>query len=158
VHGIRRLGAGDIAAARALNALFGEAFAEPETYGADWPDDDWLDAILARAGVIVLVAEAERSVIGGLVAYLLPKLELRRSEIYVYDLAVAGTHRRQGVATALLKALGPIAAKAGAHAVFVQADREDAPAIALYDALGRREEVLHFDLALPATAHEEASE
>jgi aminoglycoside 3-N-acetyltransferase I len=32
--------------------------------------------------------------------------------------------------------------------VFVQADREDTPAIALYASLGAPEEVLHFDLAV----------
>jgi aminoglycoside 3-N-acetyltransferase I len=31
--------------------------------------------------------------------------------------------------------------------MFVQADRGDAPAIALYESLGTREEVLHFDIA-----------
>jgi len=32
--------------------------------------------------------------------------------------------------------------------IFVQADLGDAPAIALYSKLGRREEVLHFDIAV----------
>jgi aminoglycoside 3-N-acetyltransferase I len=30
--------------------------------------------------------------------------------------------------------------------IFVQADYVDAPAVALYEKLGRREEVLHFDI------------
>jgi aminoglycoside 3-N-acetyltransferase I len=34
----------------------------------------------------------------------------------------------------------------GAWAVFVQADYGDEPAIALYEKLGVREEVLHFDI------------
>ena len=32
--------------------------------------------------------------------------------------------------------------------MFVQADLDDAPAIALYMKLGTREEVLHFDIAI----------
>ncbi|MFJ7832747.1 hypothetical protein ACIQX0_00665 [Methylobacterium sp. NPDC097213] len=36
---IRRLGPGDVRAMRALNALFGRAFAEPDTYGGAPPDD-----------------------------------------------------------------------------------------------------------------------
>jgi len=32
--------------------------------------------------------------------------------------------------------------------VFVQADPPDAPAVALYDKLGTREEVLHFDISV----------
>ena len=41
-----------------------------------------------------------------------------------------------------------IAAARGAHVIFVQADTgpEDQPAIALYTKLGRREDVLHFDI------------
>lgn len=39
-----------------------------------------------------------------------------------------------------------IAGELGAWTVFVQADRTDDAAIALYSGLGRREDVLHFDL------------
>jgi aminoglycoside 3-N-acetyltransferase I len=41
-----------------------------------------------------------------------------------------------------------IAAERGAYVIFVQADTgtEDAAAIALYDKLGTREQVLHFDI------------
>jgi hypothetical protein len=35
----------------------------------------------------------------------------------------------------------------GAYVIFVQADLEDGPAIALYSKLGIREDVLHFDIA-----------
>ena len=39
-----------------------------------------------------------------------------------------------------------IAMRRGAWAVFVQADYGDDPAISLYEKVGRREEVLHFDI------------
>lgn len=55
-------------------------------------------------------------------------------------------HRRQGVATALISALKPIAASRNARVIFVQADHWDDPAIALYTKLGDREDVLHFDI------------
>lgn len=84
--------------------------------------------------------------LGGLAAYELRKFEQERSEIYIYDLAVAAAHRRQGIATALIAALARYAAACGARVLFVQADREDAPAIALYAKLGAREDVLHFDI------------
>ncbi len=45
-------------------------------------------------------------------------------------------------------ALRRIAAARGSYVIFVQADLGDAPAIALYSKLGRREEVLHFDIAV----------
>jgi aminoglycoside 3-N-acetyltransferase I len=58
-------------------------------------------------------------------------------------------HRREGIATALIGELKNIAATRGAYVIFVQADLGDAPAIALYTKLGAREDVLHFDIAVP---------
>lgn len=84
--------------------------------------------------------------IGGLVAYELDKLEQERSEIYIYDLAVDDAFRRQGVATSLIRHLGEIASRRGAWVIYVQADYGDEPAIALYTKLGRREDVMHFDI------------
>jgi aminoglycoside 3-N-acetyltransferase I len=92
-------------------------------------------------------------VIGGLAAYELVKFEQERSEIYIYDLAVRAEARRRGIATRLIGELQQIAAKRGAWVIYVQADKgeEDQAAIALYERLGTREEVVHFDIAVPAT-------
>ncbi|MEJ1159382.1 AAC(3)-I family aminoglycoside N-acetyltransferase [Prosthecomicrobium sp. N25] len=146
---IRLLGPGDLEHVEALLTVFGEAFGEPETYGAARPDAAYLRRLLARDSVIVFVALAEGAVVGGLVAYELPKIEQARSEIYLYDLAVAEPFRRQGIATALIEALRTEAAARGAWVIFVQADYVDPPAIALYEKLGTREEVLHFDIPVP---------
>lgn len=143
---IRRLGSGDVAVLQALNRLFAAAFEEPSTYQGDPPDAAYLRDLLAQPGFFALVAERDDEILGGLVAYELRKFERVRSEVYIYDLAVAAAHRRQGIATALIRALGPHAAARGAWVMFVQADRDDAPAVALYNRLGRREDVLHFDI------------
>lgn len=45
--------------------------------------------------------------------------------------------------------LREIAVERGAWVIFVQADYGDEPAIALYNKLGTREEVLHFDIDVP---------
>src|SRR5690606_19009782 len=102
--------------------------------------------LLASDSFIALVALKGEAIVGGVAGYELKKFEQRRSEIYIYDLAVAREHRRQGVATALINELRKIAAERGAYVIFVQADTgiEDAPAIALYTKLGVREDVLHF--------------
>ncbi len=143
---IRRLGAGDVAAMRGLNALFADVFDDRASYADRPPSDAELADALGRPGTIPLVAEREGTIVGGLVAYEMRKLEQARSEIYIYDLAVLGSHRRQGIATALIEALKPIAKACGAWMIFVQADPGDDPAIALYDKLGLREDVLHFDI------------
>lgn len=143
---IARLGAEDVAGARALNAMFGAAFEEPDQYDAHPPSDAWLRARLADPNMISLVARADDAVVGGLTAYILSKLEQERREIYIYDLAVADSHRRRGVASALIGALQDMAASLGAWVIYVQADHGDDPAIALYTKLGTREDVLHFDI------------
>ena len=143
---LRRLTPADGPRLRALNALFGEAFDDPETYGAAPPSQAYLEALLAKDHVIALVALAGGDVAGGLVAYEMDKFERERREVYIYDLAVAEPYRRRGIATALIRRLQQIAADRGAWVVFVQADHGDDPAIALYEGLGVREEVLHFDI------------
>ena len=95
---------------------------------------------------IALAAVVDETVVGGLAAYELRKFEQDRTEIYIYDLAVAAGHRRKGIATALIRELQLMATEREAYVIFVQADQSDPPAIALYSKLGRREDVLHFDL------------
>ena len=129
-----------------MNRLFGRAFEEPDTFGDAPPRDSYIDGLLGDATFVALVAERGNRIIGALAAYQLRKYEQERSEFYIYDLAVEEDCRRQGAATALIQALQRIAASAGAWVIFVQADPPDAPAVALYEKLGTREEVLHFDI------------
>ena len=132
----------------ALLTTFGEAFDEVDTYGKNRPGEDYLRRLLASDYFIALVALKGDEVVGGIAAYELKKFEQERSEIYIYDLAVAAAHRRQGVATALIQELKNIAVARGAYVIFVQADIGDDPAIELYTKLGAREDVLHFDIAV----------
>lgn len=143
---IERLGAADIARMREMLELFGEVFGEEATYGAAQPDDAYLRRLLKQSSFIALAASAEDRIVGGLAAYELVKFEQARSEIYIYDLAVAESWRRQRVATALIDEVRSIARDAGAWMIFVQADPTDAPAVALYRKLGSEEQVLHYDI------------
>jgi len=145
---IHRLAAGDIDQVRGLLAVFGQAFEDVPTYTRAQPDQQYLDKLLGSETVVALVALQGAEVIGGLVAYELEKLEQRRSEIYIYDLAVAEQHRRRGVATGLITQVRNIAAQRDVHIIFIQADLEDEPAIQLYTKLGIRADVLHFDIAV----------
>lgn len=154
-HGtaIRRLGLGDLALMKAMLVLFGEVFEEPETYGGAVPRDGYLQRLLAGDHFLAFVAVKGEAVVGGLAAYVLEKFEQERREIYIYDLAVAEPHRRQGIATALIRATQREAAALGAWVIMIQADHGDAAPVALYSKLGTREAVLHFDIAVePAAA------
>jgi aminoglycoside 3-N-acetyltransferase I len=145
---IHRLAPDDVAMMEALSTTFGEAFHEVGTYGGARPSAAYLKRLLGSDDFIALAALKGGDVVGGMAAYELRKFEQERSEIYIYDLAVAAAHRRQGIATALILELRKIAAERGAYVIFVQADHGDGPAIALYTKLGTREDVLHFDIAV----------
>ena len=142
------LGPDDLSQMRQLNALFGRAFDEIDTYSGEPPDDGYLTKFLGRPHVVVIVAVEASAVLGGLVAYELEKFERRRSEFYIYDLAVDAAHRRRSVASACIERLRTIARERGGSVIFVQADPPDAPAIALYQKFGVAEKVLHFELPL----------
>ncbi len=148
---IRQLSVDDVGLMESMLTTFGEVFNDVETYGAHRPSREYLRRLLGSDSFVALAAIKGASLVGGLAAYELKKFEQERSEIYIYDLAVAVAHRREGIATALILGLRGIARARGAYVIFVQADTaaEDAAAIALYTKLGRREEVLHFDIDVP---------
>lgn len=143
---IRRLSADDADAFAAMLNLFAEVFGDPETYAARPPPAPYVEGLLDAETFVALVAEADRQIVGGLAGYVLPKFEQARSEVFVYDLGVAADHRRQGVATALLEALKPVARRAGAHCIWVMADIEDDAPVAVYSRLGRRLDAAHFTI------------
>jgi aminoglycoside 3-N-acetyltransferase I len=128
----------DLALMEELLAVFGEAFDEVDTYSSSRPSDVYLKRLLSKDYFIVIAALKNGAVVGGLAAYELQKFEQERSEIYIYDLAVAAEHRREGIATALILELKKIAVARAAYVIFVQADIGDDPASTLYEARGTR--------------------
>lgn len=143
---VRRLGPADLFPFRAMQAVYADAFDDAESYLARPPSDAYVTRWLSSSAHILLVAEADGEVVAGLTAYVLEKAEQERAEVYLFDLAVHERHRRRGIATALIRELQALGAELGAWVIFVQADHGDEPAIALYESLGTREEVLHFDV------------
>ena len=136
----------DLGTLKQLLKVFADAFEDPGSYQTAIPSDEYLNGLLGRDDFIPLVALAGDKVVGGLAAYVLTKFEQERSEIYIYDLAIDENYRRQGIATGLINKLREIAREIGAWVIYVQADDGDEPAIKLYESLGTREDVLHFDI------------
>ncbi len=145
---VRQRTSEDVGLLKQVLTVFGDAFDDAETYNGNLPTTEYWHRLLAGDSFIALAALDGADVVGGIAAYELRKFEQDRSEIYIYDLAVAESHRRRGGATALIAELQRVATRRGAGVIFVQADTgpEDQAAIALYTKLGHREEVLHFDI------------
>lgn len=144
---IRRLTQGDITQMKALNDLFGRVFEQPDIYSENPPNRAWLFDLLSDPNFVCLVAEAKNGQIaGGVCAYILKKFEQQRSELFVYDLGVDEAWRRQGVATALIQHLKPVAQAVGAWVIVITADDGDTPATSLYRKLGVEERTLHYDI------------
>ncbi len=146
---LRVLDADDIPTFRSILHLFAVAFEDRSTYAEHPPDDAYIRSLLSDPNFVAIVASSAAQTVGCLAGYVLRKFEQARSEFYLYDLAVAEEHRRQGIATALIEELKRVCAQRGIYVIFVQADYGDDPAVALYTKLGLREDVMHFDI-LPA--------
>lgn len=143
---VRALTPDDEPLLRDMLDVFGTAFAEPHNYSAQQPDAAYLRELLSSRNFIAVAAIAGQKVLGGLTAYVLPKPEQDRREIYIHDLAVDAAHRRRGVASALIRELRHIAHERGAHVLFIQAERDDVGPVALYGSLGTRLDMIHFEL------------
>lgn len=143
-----QLTASDLPQLKELLWVFGQAFNDPDTYGQAIPNDAYLGSLLKKPHFIALVALHEDKVVAGLTAYVLEKFEQDRREIYIYDLAVLAEHRRRGIATKLINELKLVAKKLDAYVIFVQADQGDEAAIRLYESLGKKEDVYHFDIPI----------
>lgn len=145
-YSYKQLGSEDVPMLQQLLKVFGEAFADMESYQGNIPSEEYLRSLLRKSGFIVVIATAGDQVVGGLTAYVLEKFEQERREIYIYDLAVQEQHRRRGVATKLIDFLRHIAQERGAYVIYVQADKGDEAAIKLYESIGTKEDVFHFDI------------
>ncbi len=137
----------DVTKFKSLLQVFAQSFDDPEHHKAI-PSDAYLESLLTKPHFLALVMMDGETIVGGLTAYELEKYEQERKEIYIYDLAVLEAYRRKGIATALITELRRIAKERGAYVIFVQADTGDEPAIRLYESLGTKEEVLHFDITV----------
>src|SRR5215475_2281354 len=139
-YSYRQLTSADISLLKDLLRVFGEAFGEVETYQGSVPSDDYLTRLLSKQHFIAVAAMNGEEAVGGLAAYELDKFEQDRREIYIYDLAVAESHRRRGIATGMIDELRRIASERNVNVIFVQAHLDDRPAIALYESLGTKQE------------------
>ena len=115
---IRRLGVGD---ERVVEEL---ATREPRT------------ALLGDDRTVFLVAFDGGAPIGFVLAYELLRRHGDRSILFVYEVEVAESHRRRGVATALFRDLARAAREREIGEGFVLTDEENVTAMRFYESVG----------------------
>jgi aminoglycoside 3-N-acetyltransferase I len=100
----------------------------------DGPGDP--EALLADPRTLMLVALDGDLPVGFVLAHMLPRRHGARATLFVYELDVAESHRRRGVASALLARLADLARERGIPAGFVLTEPDNEPANALYGRVG----------------------
>jgi aminoglycoside 3-N-acetyltransferase I len=105
---------------------------ELRTY--DGPGDP--EALLADPRTLMLVAFDGGQPVGFVLAHDLPRRHGERSKLFVYEVDVAESHQRRGIASALLRRLAELARERGIRAGFVLTEPDNGPANALYRSAG----------------------
>lgn len=124
---IRLLGPGDVDAVVAASPLF------------DRPPDRGHAAKFLRASdhfLFVAYAGAEPV---GFVSGVETTHPDKGTEMFLYELAVAESHRGQGIGSALVLALRDLAVERGCHGMWVLTDADNEAAVATYKATGPSE-------------------
>jgi aminoglycoside 3-N-acetyltransferase I len=94
------------------------------------------EALLADRRTLMLVAFDAARPVGFVLAHELPRRHGDRAKLFVYEIDVAESHRRRGIASALLARLAELACERGIPRGFVLAESDNAPANALYRTAG----------------------
>jgi aminoglycoside 3-N-acetyltransferase I len=93
-------------------------------------------ALLADPRTLMLVAFDGDDPVGFVLAHELPRRHGPRAKLFLYEVDVAETHRRRGIASELLARLGELARDRGIRTGFVLAEPDNGPANALYRSVG----------------------
>jgi GNAT superfamily N-acetyltransferase len=94
------------------------------------------EALLADPRTLVLVAFEGEYPVGFVLAHELPRRHGERAKLFVYEVDVTESHRRRGIASALLAQLAELARERGIRTGFVLTERGNGPANALYRSAG----------------------
>jgi ribosomal protein S18 acetylase RimI-like enzyme len=121
---IRRMTAGDVETVLAAGALFDHP-----------PRREWTERFLRSPDHHLIIAfDGERAV--GFVSSVETTHPDKGTEMFVYELGVDESHRRRGVATALLDDLRRTAVAAGCFGMWVGTEPDNVAAIATYRSAG----------------------
>ncbi len=123
---IRRLGREEAPKAVELAEQFKSRAVSPEQVSAALADDR----------LVLMTAEVDGRAVGFALAHALPRFDGRPEKLFLYEIEVRASHRRQGIGRALMEALAAFARKRDHAEVFWITQRSNTAATALYRACG----------------------
>lgn len=136
---IRVLGPGDEALLAEAVAMIGEAELTTERAAAHLKDADLVNVVAVDAGEVV----------GFIYGHVLRRFEA--VSFFIYSVDVQESHRRRGIARAMLQQLKTLMSERGWDEMFVFTNRGNEPAMRLYAAAGGisppPDDVVMFDFA-----------
>jgi len=94
------------------------------------------EALLADPRTLMLVAFDGERPVGFVLAHELARRHGDRAKLFVYEVDVAESHQRRGIAKALLARLAELARERGIRTGFVLTEPDNGPANALYRSAG----------------------
>jgi ribosomal protein S18 acetylase RimI-like enzyme len=99
-------------------------------------DEDQARLFLSRPDNALFVAFVDTKEVGFVTAYRLQHFDTLHAEVFLYEIGVDESFRRQGIATLLISSVKTWAAEVGASEVWVLTEEENSVAKALYTATG----------------------
>lgn len=104
------------------------------------PSDNYIHTLLSRHSFHVIIALQNGMVTGGLTAYELDMYKESVTEVFLYEIAVKPAYRKQGIGKRLIRFLKQSCAAKGIHEMYVGTEKNNLPAIKLYESTGGKEE------------------
>ncbi len=139
---VRRLGAGDAETFQQLVLLFCTVFEMPDEH----VDRGRLQSLLADPHFVVYAAFDGDEMCGGLTGYIMLMYYHAESELYLYDMAVATSHQRQGIGRLLIEEMKRFCTAGNIGVMFVEAHADDLHAVEFYRSTGgAAEQAVHFN-------------
>lgn len=129
---IRKLDADDIELARSVFAVMASVFGECSTVVSQ----EYAAALLHRVDFLVIAGLIDGEPVAGLTAFVLPLTRSETAEIFIYDIAVAPMHQRQGIGRRLVQEVRIFATSRNIATTWVPADNEDVLALDFYRSIG----------------------
>lgn len=105
----------------------------------------WNRLLHSQDGLNALVAQSGDELVGLAHFFWTPSTWIKHKDLYLEDLFVLPSHRKMGIADALIKKLGAIASAAGAKKIHWQTHKDNAVAKKLYDKVANQSEFIVYE-------------